>query len=268
MINLHQKPEFHPFHQQRLAFQTGEKPSAQSESSDKPKISLDDTQTYQGRKKIAEEAGKKIFELNAKGDQEQGKVLKQLLQEYYSSGRNLDQAKQAATNLYNKLDAGAVSNTPKTTASGIILMDNPFDELSRLNAKTTQPKLSEHQSKAPQLGKVIDLDNDQSNPIMPQSVAQRDGTVKIETPEDGARVATNPQPQPSQTIDLPEVKVDGEIREEVAMKDIDTKIGGEQYLEAIIKFKDEKINRVDFRTKDNQPAYVQKEGSDLKVYLI
>src|SRR5690606_20503423 len=104
-----------------------------------------------------------------------------------------------------------------------------------------------------QLGKVIDLDNeDLRNPINPQSVAQRDGTIKIETPEGGPRVsqaydATSSSPaQTDRVFNLPEVEVSGELRKEVPMAEVDSKIGNEQYLEALLKFKTPSTERVDF----------------------
>src|SRR5690606_937518 len=137
MFIFHKKPAI-PFSNSRLTyFASGEKPSVQSESADQPKLSLNDTQTFEGRKKIATEAGKKIQELTAKGDSEKVQTLKQLLQEYYASGRNQERAKETAQNLFQKLSA-----TPKLSASGIILMDSPFSALSEMNSKIPSPKLS------------------------------------------------------------------------------------------------------------------------------
>lgn len=266
MLNLHQKPKFLTG-TARLIFQTSEKPSSQSQSPDQPKVTLNDTQTYEGRKKIATEAGKKIQEMTMAGNQESAKVLKQLLQEYYASGRDLEKAKQSSTNLYQKLDQN-VSNT-NTTASGIIkLSDSPFDALSELNSRTPQPKMSEHISQAPQFGRVIDLDNEDLNhPIIPQAVAQRDGGVTITTPADGQRLNPNPPTTPS-AINLAEVEITGEDRKMVTLDEIPTKVGNTQYLEALVKFRNTTADRIDFRTKDNLPAYIQKEGREFKVYLI
>lgn len=254
------------FKTQRLIFNNGgEKPAAQTETSDKPKLSVNDTQTYEGRKKIATEASKKIQEMTAKGEQEQSQTLKQLLQEYYASGRDLEKAKQAATNLYQKLDAG-----PRTTPSGIILMDSPFSALSELNSQAPTGKLSEHQPKAPVMREVIDLDEyDQNNPVAPQAIAQRDGSVLIQTPEDGQRVMSNTSATaPSQTITIPEVEVMGKLDKEIPLNDIGDKIGNEQYLEALVKFKNSSTTRVDFLTKDNKNAYIEKVEGNFKVYLI
>jgi hypothetical protein len=267
MNNLHQKSKFALSlgKSSRFIYQTSEKPSVQTESSDQQKVNLNDTQTYEGRKKIAAEAGKKIQEMIAGGKQEEAKALRQLLQEYYASGRDLEKAKQASTNLYQKLD----QNISNTTASGIIkLSDSPFSALSKLNANISQPKLSGHTPQAPQLTRIVDLDSEEiNNPIIPQAIAQRDGGVTIVTPENGPRLNPNP-PSNSQPINLAEVEITGEDRQLVTLNEIPSKVGNEQYLEALLKFKGSTTDRVDFRTKDNQPAYIQKEGRDFKVYLI
>jgi hypothetical protein len=258
------------FQTKRLIYINGEKPAAQTESSDKSKLSLNDTQTYEGRKKIAAEAGKKIQEMAAKGEQEQSQTLKQLLQEYYASGRDLEKAKQSATNLYQKLDTGA-----RTTPSGIILMgDSPFSALSELNSKIPTRDLPQHQSKAPTMGEVIDLDSeDQNNPIAPQAIAQRDGSVKIETPLNGVRVnqgaPASVEPTGNQpVVNLAPVEINGELRQEVSAKEIGEKIGNEQYLEALVKFRSSDAKRVEFKTKDNHPAYIESVDGQFKVYLI